>query len=104
MAQAETGLARDSENGGPHRQRVRFGGQRYCAAPGRRPQAVARTGRLAAPRHATKDEYRASTIRLRRYFRRMGFRRLGRTPYYALPLNQITPTATELLGPDPGTV
>ena len=56
------------------------------------------------PRHATKDEYRASTIRLRRYFRRMGFRRLGRTPYYALPLNQITPTATELLDPDSGTV
>jgi hypothetical protein len=29
----------------------------------------------------------------------MGFERLGRTPYYALPLNQVTPTAAELLAP-----
>lgn len=34
---------------------------------------------------------------LRRYYRRMGFERLGRTPYYVLPLNQVTPTAAELL-------
>jgi hypothetical protein len=32
----------------------------------------------------------------------MGFRRLGRTPYYALPLNQVTPDAAELLGGDRG--
>lgn len=50
------------------------------------------------PRHESKEERREATIKLRRYFRRMGFRRLGRTPYYALPLNQVTPSAAELLG------
>jgi hypothetical protein len=51
------------------------------------------------PRHKSKEERRASTVRLRQYFRRMGFERLGRTPYYALPLNQPTPNAEELLNP-----
>ncbi|MDY3553043.1 hypothetical protein R5W24_002133 [Gemmata sp. JC717] len=50
-------------------------------------------------RYAGREERRAATVRLRRYYRRMGFSRLGRTPYYALPLNQVTPTATELLEP-----
>ena len=50
------------------------------------------------PRHASKEDRRAATVRLRRYFRRMGFQRLGRTQYYALSLNQRTPTAEELLG------
>jgi hypothetical protein len=50
------------------------------------------------PRHRGKEERRAATVRLRGYFRRMGFERLGRTPYYALPMNQNTPTASELLG------
>ena len=31
------------------------------------------------PRYATKEEWKAATVRLRQYFRRMGFRRLGRT-------------------------
>jgi hypothetical protein len=52
------------------------------------------------PRHTTKEERKAATVRLRRYFRRMGFRRLAQTPYYALSLTQITPAANELLGPD----
>lgn len=49
------------------------------------------------PRHATTDDRRAAVVSLRRYFRRMGFERLGRTRYYVLPLNQVTPTAEELL-------
>jgi hypothetical protein len=53
------------------------------------------------PRHRGKEERRAATVRLRRYFRRMGFERIGRSPYYALSLNQITPTAAELLGGEP---
>ena len=51
------------------------------------------------PKYRSKQEWKGATLRLRRYFRRMGFRRLGRTPYYALPLNQVTPTGEELLGP-----
>ena len=39
-------------------------------------------------------------FRLRRYFRRMGFVRLGRTPYYALPMLTSTPAAEELLKPE----
>lgn len=50
------------------------------------------------PRHRNPGEKRAARVRLRGYFRRMGFRRLGRTPYYALPLNLVTPGADELLG------
>jgi hypothetical protein len=54
------------------------------------------------PRHTSKQERKAATIKLRRYFRLMGFRRLGRSAYYALPLNQVTPAAEELLGGPPG--
>jgi hypothetical protein len=50
------------------------------------------------PKHTSKEQRRAATVKLRRYFRRMGFRRLGRTPYYALSMSQVTPGATELLG------
>lgn len=53
------------------------------------------------PRHETKEGRREAAVKLRRYYRRMGFRRLGRTPYYALPLNQVTPSATEILGRTP---
>jgi hypothetical protein len=53
------------------------------------------------PRQRTKEERRSATVKLRQYFRRMGFRRLGRTPYYALPMSQLTPGAAELLGGRP---
>jgi hypothetical protein len=46
----------------------------------------------------TKEQQREARVKLRRYFRQMGFARLGKTPYYALPLNQVTPDAAELLG------
>jgi hypothetical protein len=39
----------------------------------------------------------AATVKRRRYARVMGFMRLGRTRYYALPLNRVTPTAGQLL-------
>jgi hypothetical protein len=51
------------------------------------------------PRHPDPAEKQAARVRLRGYFRRMGFRRLGRTPYYVLPFNLVTPRAEELLGP-----
>ena len=53
------------------------------------------------PRVVSKEERREAVVKLRRYYRRMGFDRLGRTGYYALPLNQVTPTAAELLGGGP---
>jgi hypothetical protein len=49
------------------------------------------------PRHDTPRARREATVKLRRYARLMGFVRLGPTPYYALPLNDVTPTAAELL-------
>lgn len=53
------------------------------------------------PKHRTKEERRDAAVSLRRYYRRMGFRRLGRSPYYALPTGQVTPGAMELLGRNP---
>ena len=53
------------------------------------------------PCAANREERREAAVKLRRYYRRMGFQRLGRTPYYALPLNQMTPTAVEILSSEP---
>ena len=52
------------------------------------------------PRHRASESKEAA-VQLRRYFRRMGFERLGRTPYYALPTARPTPTAEDLLGAGP---
>lgn len=57
-----------------------------------------RVPRAWLPAHGSKADRRAAAVRLRGYFRGMGFERLGRTWYYALPLNLIVPGATELLG------
>jgi hypothetical protein len=65
---------------------VRHGAARHVGVPG-----------AWLPRHDTPDERREAAVSLRRYFRRMGFVRLGRTKYYALPLNLVTPTAADLL-------
>ncbi|MCE9567943.1 MAG: hypothetical protein K8U57_38575 [Planctomycetes bacterium] len=51
------------------------------------------------PRNGDKAQRRAAAVKLRGYYRRMGFSRLGRTPYYALPMNQMVPTASELITP-----
>jgi hypothetical protein len=49
------------------------------------------------PRHDTPEERKEAKVKLRRYVKGMGFVRLRRSPYYALPLNQVTPSAEELL-------
>jgi len=69
---------------------------RYDAAP------LIRVPKSWLPSHAGEEERRAALVRLRGYFRLMGFERLGRSWYYALPLNLIVPGATELLGGEPG--
>jgi hypothetical protein len=43
--------------------------------------------------------YTEAVRKLRRYFRRLGFERVGRTGYYALPLARQTPTLADLLRP-----
>lgn len=49
------------------------------------------------PQHRRDSDRRRATTNLRRYARTMGFVRLGCSPYYALPLNHVTPSAEELL-------
>jgi hypothetical protein len=49
------------------------------------------------PRHESFQTQREATVSLRQYARLMGFRRVGKTWFYALPMNQVTPTAEELL-------
>ena len=69
---------------------------RHAAAP------VIRVPGSWLPRFETREARREVVIKLRRHYRTMGFQRLGRTGYYALPLNLVTPTASELLGGGPG--
>jgi hypothetical protein len=45
------------------------------------------------------EELEEGVRKLRRYFRRMGFERIGRTPYYALSMARKVPTLAELLRP-----
>jgi hypothetical protein len=47
------------------------------------------------PRQKTAEAVR----KLRRYFRQMGFERIGRTCYYGLSMARLTPTLTDLLRP-----
>jgi hypothetical protein len=51
------------------------------------------------PRQETREARREAAVKLRRYFRQMGFERLGRTSFYALPTAQETPTLADLLRP-----
>ncbi len=51
------------------------------------------------PAPETKEGRRAAPVKLRSYFRQMGFVRLGRTPYYAMSTTQVTPSSEELLKP-----
>ena len=51
------------------------------------------------PDPATKAGRAAARMKLRSYFRRMGFRRLGRTDYYVLSPALDAPTARNLLRP-----
>jgi hypothetical protein len=51
------------------------------------------------PRNATPEAEKLAARKLRRYFRRMGFERIGRTPYYGLSMSRVTPTLADLLKP-----
>jgi hypothetical protein len=53
------------------------------------------------PRHDTEEARRAATVKLRRYAREMGFVRLGKTDYYVLPLNHVSPSPEDLLKGQP---
>jgi hypothetical protein len=45
------------------------------------------------------QDKREATRKLRRYFGRLGFRRLGKTPYFALSMARLSPTLADLLRP-----
>jgi hypothetical protein len=51
------------------------------------------------PRHQTKEARQDAALKLRRYFRQMGFERIGRSPYYGLSMAHKTPTLADLLRP-----
>jgi hypothetical protein len=58
-----------------------------------------RVPRSWIPRHADPEDLREARGKLRRYFRRMGFERIGRTNYHGLSLAKLTPTLADLLQP-----
>jgi hypothetical protein len=64
-----------------------------------RPDAHQKLGVPASwlPQHETPDECKEAARKLRRYYRQMGFERIGRTPYYALSMTLRVPTLAELL-------
>jgi hypothetical protein len=43
------------------------------------------------PPHESRETRKEATRKLRRHFRQMGFERIGRTPYYGLPMARQTP-------------
>jgi len=51
------------------------------------------------PHTESNEAGKIAPVRLRGYFRQMGFERLGRTPYYAMSTSHKTPTGEELLKP-----
>jgi hypothetical protein len=51
------------------------------------------------PLNAGEEERQEAAAKLRRYFKRMRFERVGRSPYYGLSLAKDIPTAEELLRP-----
>jgi hypothetical protein len=51
------------------------------------------------PRHETKATCRDAVVKLRRYYRQMGFERIGRSRYYGLSMARKTPTLADLLRP-----
>jgi hypothetical protein len=51
------------------------------------------------PRQNSPEERKEATVKLRGYFRKMGFERIGRSPYYGLSMARKTPNAEELLRP-----
>ena len=51
------------------------------------------------PRHSGADEAKEARRKLRRHFRRMGFRRVGKTRYDALSLSRKAPTLEDIVRP-----
>jgi hypothetical protein len=51
------------------------------------------------PRHKTTKGRKRAVVKLRRYFRQMGFERIGRTCYYGMSMTRQTPTLADLLKP-----
>jgi hypothetical protein len=51
------------------------------------------------PRQNNPEERKEATVKLRGYFRQLGFERIGRSPYYGLSMARKTPNAEELLRP-----
>jgi hypothetical protein len=51
------------------------------------------------PRQETKEARKEAVVKPRQYYRRMGFERIGRSPYYGLSMAHKTPTLAELLRP-----
>ena len=60
-----------------------------------------RVPRSWLPRHRTPADRRGAVWALRRYYGRMGFERVGRTPYYGLSMIRPAPTLSDLLGISP---
>jgi hypothetical protein len=52
------------------------------------------------PEHSTVEEKEAAVRKLRCYFRRLGFRRIGKSPYFGLSMTRKAPSASELLRPE----
>ena len=53
------------------------------------------------PRQKSIEGRKQAVVRLRRYFRQMGFERIGRTCYYGLSMARKVPTLADLLRPSP---
>jgi hypothetical protein len=51
------------------------------------------------PRHDSDEDRKRAVVKLRRYFRHMGFERIGRSCYYGLSLARLMPTFSDLLRP-----
>jgi hypothetical protein len=54
---------------------------------------------LRVPKAWLPQHKKQAVVKLRRYFRQMGFERIGRTPYYGLSLARKVPTLADLLRP-----
>jgi hypothetical protein len=51
------------------------------------------------PRHDTDEAREQAVMKLRGYFSRMGFERIGRSCFYGLSMARLAPTLSELLRP-----
>jgi hypothetical protein len=58
-----------------------------------------RVPKVWLPRHDTEEDRKQAMRKLRRYFRQMGFQRIGRSCYYGMSMARLTPTLSDLLRP-----